>query len=252
MVAAPIIKTRINGIVVTNTTLTVADSPYEIVDRLQIADGVTLTVEPGVAVYGGKNCTGSHCVIEVFGTFSALGFPDSLIQLHELDLLKGASATGSITIEHARMKNTALQPDVLRNSVMAGTWIQPLRCPVVCSIERNVILGGTIIAGEQMRIANNAFYDQHIGFSSSRYAIEARGTGLAIEKNSFMSVDRPSVLVGNSDVDITANYWTTSSSDAIGASIVDRNDDLNIPGRGNFEPFLLAPDGGTPNILPYL
>lgn len=252
IVAAPVIRTRLNGIVSVNTTLTAAESPYSIEDRLQIAAGVTLTIEPGASIFHGDACTGDHCVIEVFGTLLAEGTQGSPIQLDWLDISKGRTGDGYISVKHARLRQIYVEPDVLHDSVVAATVIQPIRCVAVCSIERNAMLGGGIIAAEPTQIKNNAFNNDNIAFASSLYAIEARVSGLVIEKNSFLTTDSPSVLVGRSDLDVRGNYWGTQSPDGVRAAIMDRNDDLNILGIGLFEPFLLSPDGDTPSLQPYL
>lgn len=65
--------TPIGGIVSNNTTLTLANSPYWLTQNLQIADGATLTIQPGVQIFGAtknnrslgstvssRNCNGEY------------------------------------------------------------------------------------------------------------------------------------------------------------------------------------------------
>jgi hypothetical protein len=77
--------TNVGGIINSNTTWNLANSPYTITDinDVQIAFGVTLTIEPGVAVntqYGG---------IKVFGTLSALGSDNANIQFDNVNIIPG-------------------------------------------------------------------------------------------------------------------------------------------------------------------
>ena len=61
--------TDVGGIIDENTTWNVAGSPYNITSAIQIAGGVTLTIEPGVIVNGDRWNT----KIEAWGNFIAIG-----------------------------------------------------------------------------------------------------------------------------------------------------------------------------------
>ena len=247
----PLIKTQVNGIINQNTTWDLSGSPYEVTDRVQIANGVTLTIAPGVRVFSGNNSIGGHYYIEVFGSFSAVGSANNPIELNGLDILPGNTGSGELRIEHAKMQFTAAYVTTLLDSVAAGTWVSPSRCTAGCRVERNVLIGGPVIANGSTTILNNVFYDYHVGFASSKYAIEATSSA-NIKNNSFMSTDREAVLIGNSNVDLTGNYWGTTDTAKIDAMIHDKNDNLNIQGLGNYTPFLQVPDTSTPDITPYL
>lgn len=246
----PLIKTQVNGIISQNTTWDLLGSPYEVTDRVQIANGVTLTIAPGVRVFSGNNGSG-HYYIEVFGSLSAVGSANNPIELNGLDILPGSTGSGELRIEHAKMQFTAAYVTILLDSVAAGTWVSPSRCTGGCRVERNVLIGGPIIANGSTTILNNVFYDYHVAFASSKFAIEATSSA-NIKNNSFMSTDREAVLIGSSNVDLTGNYWGTIDTAKIDEMIHDKNDNLNIQGIGNYTPFLLDPDTNTPDIAPYL
>ena len=61
--------TDVGGIIDTDTTWTSGGSPYNITSTVQIKEGVTLTIEPGVVVNG----AGREFELEVFGTLNAIG-----------------------------------------------------------------------------------------------------------------------------------------------------------------------------------
>ena len=251
--ATPEIKTQVNGIITENTIWTTENSPYQVTDRVQIAEAATLTIEPGVSVYGGNNCPGAHCEIEVFGGLTAIGTPEANIGLHRLDILPGRGSTKALNVSYAKMQYTSLLVTSLKNSVIAGAWVQPKRCDSGCSVSGNVIIGGPVIASGSVQIINNTFYNYHVGFASSAYAIEAYDQSNVIKGNTFASTDRLAVLVGGyEDIDLTGNYWGTTSQQTIGQMIFDRNDDLNVEGFGYYDPFLLERDPSTPAIEPYL
>ena len=50
--ALNLLSTHVSSDIITNTTWTVADSPYILTDIIIVNEGVTLTVEPGVLVMG--------------------------------------------------------------------------------------------------------------------------------------------------------------------------------------------------------
>lgn len=70
--AAP--PTYVDGPITTNTTWTVAGSPYILTEIVNILEGITLTVEPGVTVMGQLNTA-----VFAHGHLQAIGTPDNPI-----------------------------------------------------------------------------------------------------------------------------------------------------------------------------
>jgi len=89
--------TNVSGIIKQDTTWTLEGSPYYLTGDIQIANGVTLTVEPGVTIEGNNNR------IRVFGNFEAIGSPNSKITFNEvhIDSDGGYNDYPLIHIEHA-------------------------------------------------------------------------------------------------------------------------------------------------------
>ena len=59
---------NVSGPIITNTTWTVANSPYILTDEITVNQGITLTIEPGVTVMGEEGA-----VLWVNGRLEALG-----------------------------------------------------------------------------------------------------------------------------------------------------------------------------------
>jgi len=253
VIVNPVVRTYVNGIINQDTTWALTNSPYEVTDRIQVADGVTLTIEPGVQVYGGNNCTGSHCEIEVFGSMSALGTADAPVGFFYMDIFPGNTGNGDINIVYARTQFGALRTTNLQDSVIAGSYIEPVRCSISCRVERNVIIVSQVIVSDSSIFSNNIFlHDYRTGTGSRDYLIETNSSNVSIKNNSFVNSGRFAALISDDDIDLTNNYWFTLDASLIDSMIMDRSDDLNILGYGNFEPFLIEPDISTPDITPYL
>jgi hypothetical protein len=69
--------TPLSGGVYTNTTLTLAKSPYELTDDLVVFEGILLTIEPGVEIR-----VDSQKKIEIRGQISAIGTQTQPIYIH--------------------------------------------------------------------------------------------------------------------------------------------------------------------------
>ena len=69
MPARMVAGTIINSDIVTNSTWTVAGAPYTLSGLIQVANNVTLTIEPGVSVIGGSGA------FQIAGNLHAIGAP---------------------------------------------------------------------------------------------------------------------------------------------------------------------------------
>ena len=71
----PVVQTNVSGIISTNTTWTVANSPYNVTNNLLVLTGVTLTIQPGVIVNISPSKT-----IQISGELNAIGtISDSIV-----------------------------------------------------------------------------------------------------------------------------------------------------------------------------
>ena len=80
--------TDVGGIISTDTTWGPASSPYNLVSEVQVAPGVTLTIEPGVVVKGNGR------TIRVFGTLNAVGSDSSRIAFSDTKIAPGSGTAG--------------------------------------------------------------------------------------------------------------------------------------------------------------
>ena len=103
----PSMATDVGGIINADTTWDLAGSPYNITSAIQIDEGITLTIEPGVVV----NSAGYPFGIEVWGALTAIGNENSTIILTDVSIMPGDTALqAEINIQFAEINIT--QSDV--------------------------------------------------------------------------------------------------------------------------------------------
>ena len=244
--------TDVGGQILTDTTWNLAGSPYNITTKVQIAEGVTLTVEPGVTV----NEKGINR-IEVWGTLEAIGSQTKYIEFNDV-FIEVIGENALVDLEfvyyyggvpyHDGFQSRGL---FLRNSILQNIDHIYLRYPRnECYIERNVFIRANVwdnyISGPNVYIRNNVFIESGFIYSGSSPTGE-----IVVEYNSFLSIDRVAVRLSNSvNSKMTAinNYWNTTDHAVIESMIYDRNDDLNIYSYIEYEPFLTEPHPDTPTL----
>ena len=245
--------TDVGGIIDTDTTWNLAGSPYNITATIQIAEGVTLTVEPGVTVNGKINI-----YFEVWGTLEAIGSQTQYIEFNDVFIeVKGENALVDLEFVYyyggipyrVGFQSRGL---LLRNSILQNIDHIYLFYPRDdCYIERNVFIGAdywVIYLNDptNIYIRNNVFIESdYIGSEN------APSGEIFVEYNSFLSIDRVAVGLSNSvnsKMTATNNYWNTTDPAVIESMIYDRNDDLNIYNYIEYEPFLTAPHPDTPTL----
>jgi hypothetical protein len=240
----PVWGTDVGGIIDTDTTWDLAGSPYNIISDIQIAEGVTLTMEPGVVVNNGGGRIRVWGALEAIGTSSSKitlnnvmldEYASTIINIHFAEINSGwyffSHAGGSFALLDSKIKNTQfIQADICSNDSF---------------IERNIFIdAGEVYVerdGANVYIKNNVFY-QHTSLSVS-------GNNAVVEYNSFLSTDRVALLLRTSSTSNFAaanNYWNTSNTSVIDSMIYDRNDDLSIPYYVEYIPFLTEPHPDTP------
>ncbi|HEX8831759.1 MAG TPA: Ig-like domain-containing protein, partial [Longimicrobium sp.] len=274
--------TDVRGIIASSTTWTRANSPYRITGVVQVAQGATLTIEPGVRVYPGGDST-----VELFGSLRAQGTPESRITLDRI-LIHGRSQLGTapeFTLAYADLTGglvdagnsvTRIHHNVFRSSFGISVFPGVAEVRVednefresigVSSgasrhdvyIQRNLFVGssgiGVTTNSEQgtFFIRSNSFYDLPANLGSLEFqALRVPGNvPIVLENNNFWSTNRVAVRLTSRFtehvVNARNNFWNTTDPAVIAAMIVDRSDDLNITGRVEFTPFLTAPAPGAP------
>ena len=240
------IATDVGGIINTDTTWDLAGSPYVITSNVQVAEGVILTVEPGVEISNGN--------ILVWGAFNAVGTTSSTI-IHNSVTFSSESETALINIKFAELNYVSIfQYSGNGNIILEDSKINYLnQCGIssVASIERNVFTNsrGIRVNYGVAYIRNNLFYQQ------TEYAIrveyDSNASVVTAEFNSFLSTDRIAVKIDETANIISLNnYWGTTNSTVIEAMIYDRNDDLSILNYVEYVPYLTEPHPDTPPLPP--
>jgi hypothetical protein len=157
----------VSGIITCDTTWTKANSPYYISGPVTVAQGITLTIEPGVHVIGN-----TYSYIDINGTLRAVGTADDLIQFYSsmIDFMPSSSnwneqtGSGSI-IEYAILGSINIlyaSPKLSYNSIGSIIHIDG-GSPIISynAIHSNVVNDGVIdIAGDSPTISNNEIEGQ--------------------------------------------------------------------------------------------
>ena len=231
----------VGGIINVDTTWDVTNSPYTISSPIQVAPGVTLTINPGVTVSSGD--------IQIFGSLHAVGTTNSFVRFNGTNIKPGGNSVSqdqpfNINIKYSDFSGGSLYYPTgnaiygslnLQDSKLTGIPYMYLWYPVADSyIERNIFINsGGISAGldnVDLFVRNNVFIDQTTGHAVRNWA--AYGTANQIvEFNSFLSQDRIALALqySSSAMSGSNNYWGTIDEATIESMIWDRNDDLTLP-----------------------
>jgi hypothetical protein len=160
--------TNVNGIITTDTTWTLANSPYTLTGALAVNQGVTLTIQAGVTVNLKNN------YLQVNGTLVARGTGTDKIQMSN-GTIKFTSLstswndqtnTGSI-IENAIMDSayveiSASSPKLNNDKILAG-GIDAIRvergAPIISNCTIRTSFSGIELYDSHSLITNNVIYD---------------------------------------------------------------------------------------------
>ena len=222
---------EVNGIIDTDTTWTLADSPYLVTGNIQIAEDTTLTIEPGVNVTIQSSLSaGVGYYILVKGLLNAQGTVDNpiiftaedpqapwggIVFVDQSEDWEEAGSSGSIlsncVIEYAGnntpygtacIQTFSAQPMIRNNLIRYG---------VSTAIAATDILQAESLSG-RLEILSNRIHNHTIGIQLSL-------EGANIENNYFLNTEQAIVLTTSSnDIDIQSN------------TII--NPDAEVPGDG--------------------
>ena len=248
--------TDVGGIISADTTWTSAGSPYNIIADIQVADGVTLTIEPGVTVNNGQ--------ILVWGTIYAIGTNISKINLNNVTIREPniSDSKAKITIQHAIINGGCpfyggfggvteeRRFTLLDSEINNASYIFLDHPSNDCYIERNIFIdsGGIQIqyGNANVYIRNNVFFQQTTQWAILAYSNITNNNVIA-EYNSFFSIDRIALrLEASGSIVATNNFWNTTDSTIIDTMVYDRNDDLGVNNYILYEPILTEPHPDTP------
>lgn len=184
-------STPVNGILTSNTTWTVAQSPIQLAGPVCVFNGATLTIEPGVTVDFGRY------YLQVNGTLVARGTSDNKIYMTSTD--------------------TSSNPDQIQFYPSSTAWNEATSSG---SIIENVVFNKIMIQakGCSPKIANNVFNDP-----SSWMAIYGTGGGSLIITGNVIQGDlQEGISVGGSSV-VTGNFFNTTGRGMATAIVAHEN-----------------------------
>jgi hypothetical protein len=143
--AYPVLATDVGGQILTDTTWNLAGSPYNLTSTVQIEEGVTLTIDPGVIV------NGQGYEIQVGGVLNSIGTKELIVKFSEVNIIPDINANSMIELHFCEIKsggifnlggNIGRGALVLKNSVVQNTgdgepiWIWSPTSD--CYIEKNI------------------------------------------------------------------------------------------------------------------
>jgi hypothetical protein len=261
----PLSRRLVSGTLSADTTWSATDRDYVLSGNLTIATGVTLSIGPGVGVWGnGKS-------VSVSGNLSAIGSAPSHVRLNDFVAYTSASSagttSGNLTYQHATL--TGGEPFrgtgnigedgglILRDSILRGVGdpSNGIRLNFFdrdSFIERNVFDGCVYLnvlgAGTPLLTIKNNVFVNGVGGINLRVGARVGAATVQVHDNSFLDVGRPvmEVLQDDGDIDATNNYWGTTETSVIDTMILDQNDEITRPHEIPYLPILSVPHPSTP------
>lgn len=184
----------------TQDTTWAAGTTVNLTQEVQIAHGVTLTIEPGVIVNGSQPA--GLGAISVFGTLNATGTAANKVQLNNVAINQSGNhlAHSQINLSHVNMTggsfmragNAGYGSFALRDSKFSGVDGFYLWYPTDDSfIERNIFENsdGLYLIGGGIYVRNNVFVKSSGGYAISGLTRVAGATPSAVvERNSFSAL----------------------------------------------------------------
>lgn len=228
--------------------------------EVQVANGVTLTVEPGVTINGNGN------TIKVLGVLNLTGSTSLHISSNNVSfsLSNDSQSVGNIQFNYVDLRDgTFLAPtgygmygkfDVTNSNFtnVSGFYIWYPTAPstfIGNTFKYSSGLSiGTTGAGT-VTVRNNVFFEQTTSFAVQSWV--SYNNGIFVDKNSFLSTDVVALAIKenypSASIVATNNYFGTTDSSIINSMILDRNDSLNFSSAISTSN-TNSPDSLTPSI----
>ena len=267
-------ETLVSGVISSNTTWTLAGSPYVITDTVQIPEGVTLSIDPGVAV---RSSDGVADMFLVHGTLSAIGTESQRVVFDGAgtsNFFSPMSSSGSmlVHVEFADISNgRSLWPPtgyqqygrlILRDSLISDlTYYAYIWYPQQdVFIERNTFINAVGFSVGHMNanvyIRWNRFLSMSIGFSEYPAWVAnwaAYGASRTIVTgNVFHEIPAGRYALflppgsGDASLDGSGNYWGTTDESYVQTHIYDASDDITSAGTVPYNPILASEPAEVP------
>ena len=259
-----VVAETVGGIISTDTVWANTTTPYTFSSTVQIRNGVTLTIAPGVQLEAGN--------ISVFGNLQIAGTAAAPVQLTNVSIVPAGNGDPNkrfaMDIQHATFNGGSLysptgnaiygslrlQDSVLTNVPYMYVWYPTSDVLIKGNIFEN--FGGISIGSSNANVLveNNLFNGSgQMGYLVQNWA--SYGTAMTtVRYNSFLNSASTAVMLpsgySNAALDARQNYWGTVDSTLIEARIYDSNDDLSTAGTIPYLPFLTGHHPDTPISSP--
>lgn len=259
-------QTDVSGNITTNTTWDLAGSPYTLTSDINIADSITLTIDPGVEVEGE-----SHR-LTVWGFLVANGTEGNKIHFNNLYVAQPQNgpdgAKFRIEIYYAEVDGGNICATNSGGSSSYGTLIvensiisdnpQIFFQGIVddCMIRKNIFynFGGFNVGaiGVAMTFSQNVFMSWTGNYVIENWRAEALAEFL-VHQNTFMDTTKTAIryIHGGTGMTATNNFWNTPLASTIESMIWDKDDDFALSGTIPYSPFLTTPDAGAPVVAEF-
>ncbi len=262
-------STKVSGILSASTRWTAGKSPYEITETIQIPEGVTLTIEPGVIV---NKPTGGNMFL-LLGTLYAHGTAQepivfdgggnsTIVGTHpgygngnfEYCVFKNGGALwdrwGKLNLRHSQLINLTLSSQ----NAISGAIIKLDGPSGEINIEYNKFVNTGGIYSYANKYGINIRYNMFNGLLSP-LCNAGGGTSttpnkMVVKFNSFVNIEGIILSlepVFSPTIDATENYWGTTDIDVINLKIHDGKDDVRIGSYITYLPVLTSPHPSTPS-----
>jgi Divergent InlB B-repeat domain/Right handed beta helix region len=251
--------TSVSGVISTDTTWTAAGGPYLMVGNVGVDTGVTLTIEPGVSVEAQGNYT-----LQVAGKVDARGTTAAPVSFGCVSNTRSCwggiqftSAQSGSIFDHVDIANASTGLDT-----QTGTWT--LTNSRIHDNGDGINAGGSV---SPVGVVQHTYIDHnnrgvwvffrllqfdHNTVTANATGMSFLGEGDVLHDNNILDNTTWNAYAcfysGSSSVDATGNWWGTTDSTQIAASICDHKDSLNYP-TINFDPPATALIDGSPQLL---
>ena len=253
------IGTQIKGEISEDTVWTKANSPYTLAGEVEVIDGATLTLEPGVKVLGQSNR-----LAIVNGIFESRGTAEEHVVIEKTTVDAGYYSKGTMDIQYTAFNGGILQKSgpgnlVLKDSVLNTETMLYLE-QAGAIIERNTFalnyFNMYLSSANNHTIKNNLFYSGYNGERRQRISYtgyEWENGETLFEYNSFIGGEGSNSYLfdaSNSTQGLRTenNYWNTTDEKKIDRKINDGKDKVNDGAILSYLPVLSEAHKDTPKL----
>ena len=244
-----------NTVITQNTTWS---GEVNLAANIQIAEGVTLTIEEGATITGGS--------LEVYGSLIVDGSAGNLVTLNDVEITTNLLNTSDVVdIHYANINGGSFSSweggnYQLTDSVV-DSWDSYQKIWFPSSdvlIARNVFkdIGQFYIGTNNdgtVTFENNLFYDTDNASSPVIENWAAYGDPVLVTGNSFMNTNRVALGLkddtGTAKITATENWFNTTNIDEINARVLDQNDSLSYASVIDVSGYLSAANSSTPVVI---